>query len=139
MVHLAGQWPCLTLGSLLRILGNRDAYNISSAWVNTLATLAQRVLLYQRSQRLIHLGHLKNPDDFFKELENDIADGTQEVLQPVDWLLIQVDSNFLARSIQIDVANEMISPSSMENSVLQLNMGEGKSSVIVPMMSSQTL
>ncbi|KZP26585.1 hypothetical protein FIBSPDRAFT_928540 [Athelia psychrophila] len=50
MVHLAGQWPCITLGSLLRILGNRGAYNISSTWINTLATLAQRMLLYQRSQ-----------------------------------------------------------------------------------------
>ncbi|KZP04846.1 hypothetical protein FIBSPDRAFT_1054420 [Athelia psychrophila] len=131
MLHIAGQWPHISLGSLLRILGNRRAHNISHTWVKTLAVLAHRMLLYQRSQRLIHLAHLGNPDDILKELENDNYDIGQE-----DWLLIQIDGNFQARSIQIEVANEMISPASQENSVLQLNMGEGKSSVIVPMIAA---
>jgi hypothetical protein len=44
----------------------------------------------------------------------------------------QIDSNMLARPLQEEVAKEMISPSSQKNTVHQLNMGEGKSSVIVP-------
>lgn len=48
----------------------------------------------------------------------------------------QIDGNFLARSPQIAVAHEMIAPSSHQNMVLQLNMGEGKSSVIVPFISA---
>lgn len=50
--------------------------------------------------------------------------------------MLQIDGNFLARSIQLDVAHKMISPDSNKNSVLQLNMGEGKSSVIVPMIAA---
>ena len=42
----------------------------------------------------------------------------------------------MARPVQIDVAREMISPSSNRNISLQLNMGEGKSSVIVPLVAS---
>ena len=42
----------------------------------------------------------------------------------------------MARPIQVDIAREMISPSSNRNITLQLNMGEGKSSVIVPLVAS---
>ena len=41
----------------------------------------------------------------------------------------------MARPVQITVAREMISPSSKQNTTLQLNMGEGKSSVIVPLVA----
>ena len=42
----------------------------------------------------------------------------------------------MARSIQLQVACEMMSPRSQGNTALQLNMGEGKSSVIVPMVAA---
>jgi hypothetical protein len=42
----------------------------------------------------------------------------------------------MARPVQVVVAREMISPSSKRNISLQLNMGEGKSSVIVPLVAS---
>ena len=46
-----------------------------------------------------------------------------------------MENDFLARPVQIQVAKEMLSPSSGRNTVLQLNMGEGKSSVIIPMIA----
>jgi Protein of unknown function (DUF3638) len=42
----------------------------------------------------------------------------------------------MARPVQVAVARKMISPSSNRNISLQLNMGEGKSSVIVPLIAS---
>ena len=42
----------------------------------------------------------------------------------------------MARPVQVAVAREMISPISQQNISLQLNMGEGKSSVIVPLVAS---
>jgi len=42
----------------------------------------------------------------------------------------------VARPVQVDVAREMISPRSGRSISLQLNMGEGKSSVIVPLVAS---
>ena len=44
----------------------------------------------------------------------------------------QLEGDFLIRRAQAMIAMEMISPPSGENSVMQVNMGEGKSSVIVP-------
>ena len=42
----------------------------------------------------------------------------------------------VARPVQVAVAREMISPTSKRNVCLQLNMGEGKSSVVLPLVAS---
>lgn len=46
--------------------------------------------------------------------------------EKTDWLLLEIDSNILIRSSQVDVAEATISPPSNSNSVLQMNMGQGK-------------
>jgi hypothetical protein len=51
-------------------------------------------------------------------------------------VLRQIDGNFLARQLQLDIAHEMISPSCGLSASFQLNMGEGKSSVIVPFVAA---
>ncbi len=48
----------------------------------------------------------------------------------------QIDANFLARPLQLAIAREMISPTCRRSALLQLNMGEGKSSVIVPLVAA---
>ncbi|KAL8668988.1 MAG: hypothetical protein Q9224_007762, partial [Gallowayella concinna] len=53
-----------------------------------------------------------------------------------DWLLIEIDGDFLIRPVQVRVALEMIRPSSLTNTLMQLNMGEGKSSVITPLIAA---
>ncbi|KAI9374594.1 hypothetical protein BJX61DRAFT_540599 [Aspergillus egyptiacus] len=53
-----------------------------------------------------------------------------------DWLLLEIEANIQIRPDQITVALEMISPTSGSNSVLQMNMGQGKTSVIMPMIAA---
>jgi len=48
----------------------------------------------------------------------------------------QIEANFVARPMQVAVAHTMVSPTSRRSISLQLNMGEGKSSVIVPLIVS---
>ena len=43
-----------------------------------------------------------------------------------DWLLLEIDSNILIRPGQVEVTRAMISPESGSNSVLQMNMGQGR-------------
>jgi len=50
--------------------------------------------------------------------------------------LHQVQGNFLIRRSQAEIAREMMSPGSGENTVMQVNMGEGKSSVIIPIVAA---
>ena len=48
----------------------------------------------------------------------------------------QLQGNFLIRRSQVDVAKEMMTPRSRENTIMQVNMGEGKSSVIIPICAA---
>ncbi|RAK78064.1 uncharacterized protein BO72DRAFT_477000 [Aspergillus fijiensis CBS 313.89] len=52
-----------------------------------------------------------------------------------DWILVEIDANMQIRQEQVTVALEMITPTSGSNSVLQMNMGQGKTSVITPMVA----
>jgi hypothetical protein len=42
------------------------------------------------------------------------------------WLLLEIEANILIREDQVDVALATMSPVSRSNSVLQMNMGQGK-------------
>ncbi|KAI6026973.1 hypothetical protein EDC04DRAFT_3092210 [Pisolithus marmoratus] len=99
------------------------------------SAFAKLALEYQRSRRMLALAKNGRAEDLHKEIENAGCDGW-EAESYADWLLIQLDGDFLVRRIQADVALEMIAPHSGQNTVLQLNMGEGKSSVIVPVAAS---
>ena len=50
--------------------------------------------------------------------------------------LCQIQGNFLIRRTQAETAMEIMSPQSGENTVMQVNMGEGKSSVIIPIAAA---
>jgi hypothetical protein len=53
-----------------------------------------------------------------------------ESMEYIDWLLVQLDADILIRPVQVKIAQNMIQPSApARNAVMQLNMGEGKSSV----------
>ncbi|KAF8326320.1 uncharacterized protein EI90DRAFT_3156603 [Cantharellus anzutake] len=134
VMHVAGLWPKTSIRSLLHHLSfsSRSKVSLSPDWENTLVCLAQSILLLQQSERLMRSRH--NTDDFLRECQNytDLHDTSDRL----DWLLVQIDSNFLIRSLQVDVARNMMSPCPQDNTILQLNMGEGKSSVIVPLIAA---
>lgn len=48
-----------------------------------------------------------------------------------DWLLIEIESNFLTYYVQAKIVRSIISPLDNYNSIMQLYMREGKISVIV--------
>ncbi|CAE6507523.1 unnamed protein product [Rhizoctonia solani] len=134
---IAGTWPRITPRTILQqlTLRNRPYLDLLPKWKNELIGYAQVFAAYQRSHRLMSLAKSENTEEFYKEL--DLASGESDPGSgDPDWLLVQIDGNFGARAVQRRVAQAMISPSSDSNTVLQLNMGEGKSSVIVPIIAS---
>ncbi|KAH7333016.1 hypothetical protein B0J17DRAFT_709438 [Rhizoctonia solani] len=136
VIFTAGIWPRITPRSVLQQLSFQNRRHIDSLpkWRNELIGYAQVFVDYQRSQRLLSFAYSKNTEEFYKEL--DLASGQFDPgLDNPDWLLVHIDGNFGARALQRRVAQEMISPASGSNAVLQLNMGEGKSSVIVPIVA----
>ncbi|KAG2366240.1 hypothetical protein BDR07DRAFT_1480293 [Suillus spraguei] len=131
----AGLWPRVTPNLLFTRMASASGNRLEKAWRTALVSLSQILLQLQRSRRLSMFANSENWGEFFKEMENEECEQSDSELYP-DWLLIQIESHFLARPVQLKVAREMMSPSSRENTSLQLNMGEGKSYVIVPLAAA---
>ncbi|KAG1750341.1 uncharacterized protein EDB91DRAFT_1303212 [Suillus paluster] len=134
-LYNAGLWPRITPNFLFTRMASVSGNCMGKAWRTALVHLSQMLLQLQRSRRLFVFAAKKNWVEFFKELENEGCEGFNPELYP-DWLLIQIESQFLARPVQVKVALEMMSPSTGGNTSLQLNMGEGKSYVIVPLAAA---
>ncbi|KAG6887769.1 hypothetical protein C0992_010818 [Termitomyces sp. T32_za158] len=132
----AGQWPSMRLRPLLSLLA-KDKLDVamSSRWESSIVALVQAFLRLQRSRRMLFYKLSGLEEDLLKELKNVEYERDISFRRP-DWLLIQINGDFTARPVQSRVAQEMISPSSGQNCLTQLNMGEGKSAVIVPLVSS---
>jgi hypothetical protein len=147
-----GQWPKITSDVLLRYLASTSRIDIPPRWKKCLISLALLLLELQRSRRLLRFAMDGLEEEFSKELDNEGCEGWNAEEYP-DWLLIQVaffcpnarlltprlcqiQGNFLIRRAQAEIAMEIMSPRSGENTVIQVNMGEGKSSVIIPIAAA---
>lgn len=134
VLQKAGLWPHLTIASLLSCLSASKIRIISAAWKTTLILLGEIVSLLQRSERLLVLKTCNDVVGFYKEAEEPGRRSWSSAEFP-DWLLMEVENNLTIRELQAVVARKMMQARPNEaNFVLQLNMGEGKSSVIVPMV-----
>ncbi|KAJ7144287.1 hypothetical protein C8R44DRAFT_973870 [Mycena epipterygia] len=133
LLREAGQNPRISIRALFSEL--LSFATLPQPWKEKLIALAQSFIRLQRSQRLLHFSRMKMDGDLSRELANHTFERDEAFKKP-EWLLIQIDNNFIVRPIQSAVANEMMNPSSWENTISQLNMGEGKSSVIIPLIAS---
>ncbi|KAF8554924.1 hypothetical protein OG21DRAFT_1484286 [Imleria badia] len=129
------QWSPITADVLLRYLASTSPINIPPRWKKCLTSLALLLLDLQRARRLLLFALDGLKEEVSKELENEGCDGWDAEEYP-DWLLIQIQGNFLIRRAQAETAMEMISPQSGNNTAMQVNMGEGKSSMIIPIVAA---
>ncbi len=70
-----------------------------------------------------------------KEAENVSYDGWDPSLYP-SRLLLEIEGDIVIRKRQVELDMEMINPREDQNTVVQLNMDEGKTSVITPMSAA---
>jgi hypothetical protein len=123
-----GHWPSLGPESLLRQLSFELRGQLCKDWLASLVSYAEALAFVQQKRRLSILLRLGLHVEYAKEAENRGGRGCDGMAYP-DWLLIQIDANIRIRPVQISIAREMMSPENQTNAVMQLNMGEGKSSV----------
>ncbi|KAF9473711.1 hypothetical protein BDN70DRAFT_362759 [Pholiota conissans] len=135
ILNCSGMWPPISQRTILQQLLSSSRNIQSAGWTEFLIVFAEAFIEYQHSQRLVEFCHRKDFINFAKEAENATFNYSDASRYP-EWLLIQIDGNFAVRPIQSQVAREMISPTSNKNMVLQLNMGEGKSHVIIPLAAA---
>lgn len=150
LLDLGGLWPRISLRSIIPFLSTVSRTTLNKQWTKCLIRLGEAVTILQRARRLVLIGETNNVSAFYAEIENEGHQGWRTDQWP-DWLLIEIESDFLIRPTQARVALEMIEPSTGRNSLVQLNMGkiddpanflmtdmllgEGKSSVIVPLVA----
>ena len=128
MLARSGLWPRISPRNLLERLTISQRDLLSASWKAKLLDYAQAIAMVQRARRLSELSSPECLAEYEREASNDGQSGWDALENP-DWLLVELESNLLIRQVQAEIAMEMLEPKSKQNSVMQLNMGEGKSSV----------
>ncbi|UKZ64307.1 uncharacterized protein TrAtP1_005526 [Trichoderma atroviride] len=132
-ISAAGFYPRSCPIFFLQQLGRHRWPSLPNAWKKAIVTYAIAITSLQQAQRLVSLQD--NEIDLFQELEN-TCNREWDPLQYPEWLLLECESGIIIRHVQHQIAEQMISPQDNGNAVMQLNMGEGKSSVIVPIAAT---
>ena len=102
-------------------------------WKSLVVDYGLAITEVQRAQRLFQAS--KNAGQLLDELAN-VGHENWAVEEFPGSLLIEIESGILIRAAQEDIAFQMRNPQGNENSVMQFNMGLGKSSVIVPITAA---
>jgi hypothetical protein len=133
------RYPRITPITMLKLLPQSpengfqtDLRNLVGAYAVLLTQVQKlsRCLRFAKSQKASHSDLL--------ELTQELANNGHENWSPAqrpEWLLFEIESDLMIRPIQAKVAERMENPKDNENALLQLNMGEGKSMVIVPLLT----
>ena len=117
--------------------------------VNLQLTSNQRTLLggilvnwtlEQQLERALHF----SIHDKWEDLKKEISNTPRANWKPCDyipWLILELEMNITIRENQIKVAHHMMEPNTtvddvkVRSIVMQMNMGEGKTSLILPMLA----
>jgi hypothetical protein len=106
--------------------------HLSEAWKDTMVEYALAITSLHRARRLLALS------DRFADLIEEFSHAGHKNWKPREFpetLLLEAESGILIRAEQEDIASEMRNADA-RNIVLQLLMGGGKSSTIVPMLAA---
>ncbi|GKU02701.1 hypothetical protein FLAG1_04886 [Fusarium langsethiae] len=130
-------WPIVTKSTLLSCLGSvaSQGSHFGSGMKKALLNMGINITKYQREVRLHDLA-LKKASGRYHEEDSNKGHSNWSPEEYPDWLLLEIESDIMIRPVQIDVALATISPESKSNSVLQMNMGQGKTSCIIPMAAA---
>ncbi|KAL3481036.1 hypothetical protein BJX99DRAFT_254014 [Aspergillus californicus] len=132
-LSLARLWPCLTPVTILRQLGTSAQRSFGSKMKQSFIAYGVLLTRLQRLLRIYDAGRKEDSHRLRSEYENPGHQNWSPADFP-DWLLMEIDANILIRKTQVDVARATIMPETKSNSVLQMNMGQGKTSVVTPIV-----
>ncbi|KAL5609418.1 hypothetical protein FOVSG1_004099 [Fusarium oxysporum f. sp. vasinfectum] len=129
-------WPIVTKATLLSCLGSAaEVTQFGSGMRKAILEMGVDITKYQRQVRLHDLASKSISGRYHEEESNEGHSNWKPEEHP-DWLLLEIESNMMIRPVQVDVALATISPGSGSNSVLQMNMGQGKTSCVIPMAAA---
>ncbi|KAL8365011.1 hypothetical protein RB595_004022 [Gaeumannomyces hyphopodioides] len=127
--------PAITPILLLERLSAGYRAELSGAWLQCLVDYAASLTELQRAERMVRAADDGDVEALARELQNPGHQNWDPFELP-NWLLLEIELGILIRPLQALVASAMMAPPGARNHVVQLNMGEGKSSVVVPMVAA---
>tara|TARA_R110002003_G_scaffold23_3_gene1108 strand:+ start:1361 stop:6781 length:5421 start_codon:yes stop_codon:yes gene_type:complete len=125
--------PRISPSSWLTRLNRAYFENLSDPWKAVIIEYARAITQLHRAHRMVTLS--EKPLELAQELQ--YAGHTNwSPWEFPETLLLEAESGILVREVQEVIAKQMRDPPGDENAVCQLNMGEGKSSVIAPILAA---
>ncbi|KAK0270797.1 hypothetical protein LTR35_013849 [Friedmanniomyces endolithicus] len=128
-------WPRVSPTLFLQQLSRSRWPLLRQSWRDAIVRYGLALTALQRAERLVDVLRAGSETDLTNEIRN-----TGHVnWNPHDFpdsLLLEAESGIMIREVQEEIAGQMRDPQDARNSVLQLNMGEGKSSLIVPIVAA---
>jgi hypothetical protein len=129
----ADLYPRLVPIKLLPFILNQSKKD--SRWTFTRNAIGAVAVLWTLEQRLIRcLSYIHAGPSKEAALTRELETMGHESWSPMEhpgWLILELEVGMMIRPIQLKVANEMLNPSSGKNSVMQLNMGEVRASLLL--------
>jgi hypothetical protein len=108
--------------------------SLPQSWKSAFIAYGLAVTQLHRAQRLVMLAD-KSPADLAEEIRQRGHCNWSPDEHP-ETLLLEAESGIMVRPVQATIAEQMIQPPNTKNTVMQLNMGEGKSSTICPIVAA---
>ncbi|KAK6438570.1 hypothetical protein LTR95_005222 [Oleoguttula sp. CCFEE 5521] len=133
--YAAQQWPRICPIFFLRQLARDRWPSLSKQWQRCIVSYGVALTAFQQACRMLKFAQQSRAADLMGELLNP-GHASWKVSQHPETLLMEIESGILVREVQHSIAEHMRAPKSGTNSVMQLNMGEGKSTVITPMVAA---
>ncbi|CAO2648219.1 Nn.00g074860.m01.CDS01 [Neocucurbitaria sp. VM-36] len=113
---------------------HRDRFELlSNIWKPVIIKYGVAITHLHRATRLVELSD--KPVDLYEELRH-VGHSNWDPLQFPETLLLEAESCIMVRKEQESIASHMRLPKNGVNTVLQLLMGGGKSSTIVPILAA---
>ncbi|KAF1848960.1 uncharacterized protein K460DRAFT_404218 [Cucurbitaria berberidis CBS 394.84] len=134
-LQMVDLWPRMTTVDLLTELRSTSGTVFGEGARKALVTFGLAISKWQHLLRIQDAQKRRKEQQERDELANQGHTNWSPLIYS-DWLLLEIDGDILLREEQVQVALATISPESGENSVLQLLMGKGKTSCILPMVAA---
>lgn len=143
VASLGMQAPRINPRLVMSQLSRHNWPRLHRRWRPAVVGYALAIVAVQRAERLRRALGWRERDgvgassvhEFVAEASN-VGHRTWDPADQPEALLLEAESGLIIREVQEDIARHMQSPPGQDNAVMQLNMGEGKSSVIVPVVAA---
>lgn len=129
-LQYGGLWPVITPVTLLENLRSTSSCIFGDGMKESLTSYALSITALQRLLRVEDALRKSHSQRMTEELQN-VGHRNWKPQNQADWLLLEIDANLLIRPTQVDVTLATTSPSSGSNSVLQMNMGQGRTLFLI--------